>query len=70
MANLTKGKKMYSCYDSKGKLWVDCTECERGKNGTDDSPCSSGYKVTKGNTCGCFAGTMIEGTTTKNESPV
>jgi hypothetical protein len=27
--------KLASVYDSKGKLYVDCAECERGGNGRD-----------------------------------
>lgn len=29
-------KKVYSFYDKKGMLYVDCAECTRGGNGTDD----------------------------------
>jgi hypothetical protein len=52
-------KKVASFYDNKGKLYVDCTECERGANGSDSDKCVAGWKYKKPNTAGCFIGTII-----------
>jgi hypothetical protein len=51
----------YSQYDSKGKLFIDCSECNRGGNGADKDKCSCGWKVKKGKKCGCFVGKLIDG---------
>jgi len=51
--------KVYSFYDNKGKLYVDCTECERGFYGSDEDKCSCGFKTKKPNNGGCFIGTII-----------
>lgn len=57
------GKVKYSERDSRGALYVDCTECNRGANGDDPDKCSAGYKHKKGNKGGCFLGTLIDGLT-------
>jgi len=49
-------KKLASFYDSNGKLYIDCTECEKGKNGSDSNKCSCGIRVKKPNQGGCFNG--------------
>lgn len=54
-------KAKYSEYDSKGKLYVDCSECNRGGNGSDKDKCSAGCRIKKGHIGGCFCGTLIEG---------
>ena len=54
-------KKVNSFKDTKGALWVACSECERGGNGNDKDKCSSGFKVKKFNGLGCFLGTLISG---------
>ena len=41
---------MRSYYDSAGRLWVSCSECERGYNGSDKDKCSS---------LGCYVGTIM-----------
>jgi len=51
--------KVSSFYDTNGQLYVDCTECERGKNGNDDDKCSCGVRVKFKNRNGCFCGTLI-----------
>lgn len=51
--------KVASFYDTNGQLYVDCTECERGKNGNDEDKCSCGVRVKVKNRNGCFAGTLI-----------
>lgn len=52
-------KKVASFYDNKGKLYVDCTECERGNNGSDDDKCSAGFRIKKPEMGGCFIGDII-----------
>lgn len=52
---------MKSFYDNKGKLYVDCSECDRGGNGTDKDKCSSGWKIKKSDGRGCFLGDLMEG---------
>lgn len=54
-------KAKYSRLDTRGKLFVDCSECNRGGNGTDPEKCSCGWQVKKGKQGGCFAGDLIEG---------
>jgi hypothetical protein len=51
---------MYSEIDSKGELWVACSECEKGGNGSDVEMCRRGWKVKEFNGSGCFAGTLIQ----------
>jgi len=46
--------------DSNGKLWVSCSECERGGNGTDKDKCSCGWRVKRFNGLGCFVGGLID----------
>jgi hypothetical protein len=52
-------KKVASFYDNKGKLYVDCTECERGINGSDVDKCSAGWRIKRPRHGGCFIGTII-----------
>jgi hypothetical protein len=49
----------FSEYDTRGYLYVDCTECTRGRNGQDKDNCSAGYKLKKGHQGGCFLGTLL-----------
>lgn len=53
------GKKINSFRDSKGLLWVACSECERGGNGSDPDKCSCGWKAKRFNGSGCFIGSLI-----------
>ncbi|NOR71603.1 MAG: hypothetical protein GQ532_18270 [Methylomarinum sp.] len=48
----------YSEYDNRGNLYVDCSECDRGANGTDKDKCAAG-KYKRGNKGGCFLGTLL-----------
>lgn len=50
----------YSEYDNAGRLYVDCTECVRGANGSDKDKCSAGAKHKKGHRGGCFGGTLLK----------
>ena len=52
-------KKIYSFYDNKNKLYVDCTECNRGVNGADPDKCSAGFKCKRPNHGGCFIGEIL-----------
>jgi len=51
----------YSEYDNGGRLYVDCSECDRGGNGADKDKCSCGCRVKKGHMGGCFTGSLIPG---------
>lgn len=51
----------YSRRDDKGRLFVDCAECERGGNGADPDKCSVGWDKKRGRQGGCFAGTLRAG---------
>lgn len=52
-------KKINSEKDTDGRLWIACTECERGYYGSCKNKCSAGgrHKIFRGN--GCFAGELI-----------
>jgi len=52
-------KARFSEIDKKGKLYVDCIECERGRNGTDQDKCSAGFAHKKGGVGGCFNGELL-----------
>ncbi len=54
-------KAKYSRLDSRGALFVDCSECNRGGNGNDKDKCSCGWKVKRGKNGGCFLGDLIKG---------
>ncbi len=58
-----------SFYDSKGHLYVDCSECERGGNGMDADKCSSGWKIRTQRRGGCYAGTIVSGAHEKISKP-
>lgn len=53
-------KKIHSFRDNKEMLWVACSECERGGNGTDKDKCSCGWKSKRFNGSGCFVGTILK----------
>lgn len=44
--------------DTKGKIVVDCAECQRGGNG--DAVCSAGWKIKKLHKGCCFSGVLFE----------
>ena len=50
---------IYSEKDTRGRLYVDCTECNRGINGEDNDKCSAGFKTKKGGQGGCFCGVLL-----------
>ena len=54
-------KAEYSYKDTRGALWVACSECERGANGSDENKCTCGWQVTHGSKLGCFIGTLLAG---------
>lgn len=54
-----KGNRMYSEVDYRGKLSVDCSECERGGNGSSVRKCSCGWKVKKPLEGACFMGDLL-----------
>ncbi|WP_199883664.1 hypothetical protein [Anaerosinus massiliensis] len=51
---------MNSFKDSRGHLWVACSECDRGGNGSANDKCSAGWKHKKFRGEGCFCGDLIE----------
>lgn len=57
----TQGKlrSKYSGKDSRGYIYIDCSECERGGNGSDIDKCSCGFRVKKGGNGLCFLGTLM-----------
>lgn len=54
-------KAKYSEKDTKGRLFVDCSECDRGGNGGAEDKCSSGWRTKKPKRSGCFIGELIPG---------
>jgi hypothetical protein len=54
-------KTKYSERDSRGKIYIDCSECNRGGNGTDPDLCSCGWKTKKPMKGGCFIGELLPG---------
>jgi len=54
-------KAKYSEKDNSGKLFVDCSECDRGGNGSAKDKCASGWRHKKGRKGGCFMGTLMDG---------
>lgn len=48
---------IYSKPDSRGMMFVDCSECIQGGNGEKD--CSSGASIKKGMKGGCFRGKLL-----------
>jgi len=51
--------KIASFVDSKGHVFVDCSECDRGGNGTDPEKCSCGWRVKKEKHGGCYIGNLM-----------
>jgi len=51
---------MNSYKDSRGALWVACSECNRGGNGSDKDKCSSGWNCKRYKGTGCFNGELID----------
>lgn len=51
---------MKSEKDSRGYLWVACSECNRGGNGNDPDKCSCGGRCKKFNGTGCFSGVLMD----------
>jgi len=56
-----RSKAMKSFRDKKGRLWVACSECDRGGNGNDPDKCSCGWQVKRFNGAGCYLGSLIKG---------
>jgi hypothetical protein len=62
-------KAKYSKLDSRGKLQVDCSECERGGNGSSKDKCACGWKVKKPHHGGCFMGELLIGLSAPEVQP-
>ena len=56
-----KRKRVWSYRDTKGRLCVDCSECERGGNGSDPDKCSAGWMHKRGGRGSCFGGVPMPG---------
>ncbi len=54
-------KSPHSYYDMRGRLFVDCAECQRGGNGGGDDKCGAGWRHRRPGKGGCFIGTLLEG---------
>lgn len=50
---------MYSIIDNRGKISIDCSECDRGGNGSDKDKCSCGWKVKKPKRGSCYIGLLM-----------
>lgn len=50
-------KPKSSGLDNKGKMYVDCAECQRGGNG--DKDCSAGANHKKNHKGMCFCGKLL-----------
>lgn len=51
--------RVASFYDNRGLLHVDCTECDRGINGSNKHKCCAGWRF-KDPGHGCFTGKILE----------
>lgn len=51
---------MNSKFDNKGKLYIDCSECNRGGNGQDEEKCSCGWQIKNPNRGGCYIGDLMQ----------
>jgi hypothetical protein len=49
----------YSERDTRGHVYVDCSECTRGGNGKDADKCGAGGRIKRGDKGGCFMGTLL-----------
>jgi hypothetical protein len=58
-----KKEAIYSMRDDQGRLYVDCSECNRGGNGSDEEKCGSGWLVKRSCNSGCFNGELLSGLT-------
>ena len=56
---MKKKKAKYSEINPHGVLFVDCSECTRGGNGTDENRCSCGWRHKRGSKSGCTSGTLL-----------
>lgn len=62
MAKLAK----HSFKDTRGALWVACSECERGANGSADCACGANAGKRFCN-LGCFSGKLLPDLKLKEE---
>lgn len=49
----------FSERDTRGMLFVDCSECTRGGKGADVDKCSAGWRVKRSNKGGCYLGSLL-----------
>jgi hypothetical protein len=60
----------HSWKDKDGRVFVDCSECERGGNGKAVDKCSCGWQKKRGRQGGCYLGTLMYGYTAKTRGEV
>ena len=53
----------HSKKDAQGKLYVDCSECDRGGNGSDKDKCACGWQIKRPKRGGCYLGNLRAGLT-------
>lgn len=51
----------FSGADKNGKIYIDCSECDRGVNGSAKDKCSAAPRYKTGGHGMCFLGTLIDG---------
>lgn len=51
---------MHSTIDNKGRIAIDCSECERGGNGSATDKCACGWQVKRPKHGACYLGVLIE----------
>lgn len=56
-------KATHSKKDEQGRVLVDCSECERGGNGSAKDKCACGWQTTRGRQGACYVGTLMKGLT-------
>lgn len=56
---MEKIKFKHSFKDSRGRLWVACSECKRGGNGEGEDLCACGWRIKRFNGLGCFLGKLL-----------
>jgi hypothetical protein len=52
-------KAIRSFIDSKGRVFIDCAECDRGGNGTHRIACFHGKKIKRAGLGGCYRDGLI-----------
>ena len=51
---------MHSFFDRSKRLFIDCSECKKGGNGTEIKGCMIGHRIIKPREYGCFTGELLD----------